>query len=290
MIDQHLNLQSLGGSSGGPPVGAAPPVPGAMKPPAGLAPPVPAPAAANRLRSNSEGVSGSDGPLASPAAQLGGLFAGGMPKLRSRGGVDTGANRDDSSYKSDSESTRPPVAAPPRPPAAPKLPGGRPPPPPPSVDPPGESASRRFEETSTTTCIQTIIYCHSSIYKDCSRSSSSTSPSSTSWRPQGSASPATTSISEALWSSTTTSSRIIQSSASPSSICSCWPGSSPSASGPWTTNSSSTFWWSTINCRSSRSHRSWYFQSFLRSTTSSISRSSSSTSASAYLASGCALN
>ncbi|KAJ5975816.1 hypothetical protein N7481_009523 [Penicillium waksmanii] len=124
------------GGSGGAPVGAAPPVPGGIKAPSGLAPPVPSPAAANRLRSNSEGVSGADGGAGSPAAQLGGLFAGGMPKLRSRGGIDTGANRSDSAYKSDSESTRAPFATPPKHLTAPKLPGARPPPPPPSTESP----------------------------------------------------------------------------------------------------------------------------------------------------------
>uniref|UniRef100_A0A093V586 Verprolin n=1 Tax=Talaromyces marneffei PM1 TaxID=1077442 RepID=A0A093V586_TALMA len=92
--------------SGGPPIGGAPPVPGMPKGPGGLAPPIPS---ANRLRSSSDAGparddSGSSG-VASGAPQLGGLFAGGMPKLRSRGGVDTGANKD-SSYLSDSESTR----------------------------------------------------------------------------------------------------------------------------------------------------------------------------------------
>ncbi|CAL5871162.1 uncharacterized protein PFLUO_LOCUS5409 [Penicillium psychrofluorescens] len=104
-----------------------------MKPPSGLAPPVPS--AANRVRSNSEGVSGTDGAADSPAAsQLAGIFAGGMPKLRSRGGVATGATRD-SPYMSDSESARRAPAAPaPKPPTAPRPPGARPPLPPPSTE------------------------------------------------------------------------------------------------------------------------------------------------------------
>lgn len=104
-----------------------------MKPPSGLAPPVPS--AANRVRSNSEGVSGTDGAADSPAAsQLAGIFAGGMPKLRSRGGVATGATRD-SPYMSDSESARRAPAAPaPKPPTAPRPPGARPPLPPPTTE------------------------------------------------------------------------------------------------------------------------------------------------------------
>ncbi|XWW99725.1 hypothetical protein V2A60_007737 [Cordyceps javanica] len=68
-------------SSSGPPIGGAPPVPG-------LAPPVPG----NRARSNSDqGTGAASAGLESAAPQLGGLFAGGMPKLKKRGGgVDTG--------------------------------------------------------------------------------------------------------------------------------------------------------------------------------------------------------
>lgn len=78
------------GGGGGPPVGGAPPVPGmAPKPPGGLAPPAPG----NRARSNSDQGSAGHTPSGSVdgAPQLGGLFAGGMPKLKKRGGgVDTG--------------------------------------------------------------------------------------------------------------------------------------------------------------------------------------------------------
>lgn len=64
-------------------------MPGAPRPPGGLAPPIPG----NRARSNSDqssrdsgGASGMEQP-----PQLAGLFAGGMPKLKKRGGgVDTG--------------------------------------------------------------------------------------------------------------------------------------------------------------------------------------------------------
>ncbi|PMD48514.1 hypothetical protein L207DRAFT_505546 [Hyaloscypha variabilis F] len=94
-----------------------------LKAPGGLAPPVPG--GGNRARSNSDqtsrdsgGASGMEQP-----PQLAGLFAGGMPKLKKRGGgVDTGANRE-SSYTSDPESTtssapRPPIMAAPKPPTA----------------------------------------------------------------------------------------------------------------------------------------------------------------------------
>ncbi|CAG8953230.1 hypothetical protein HYFRA_00003432 [Hymenoscyphus fraxineus] len=112
------------------PLAGAPAVPGMLRPPGG-APPVPG-GAVNRVRSNSDlggreigGASGIEQP-----PQLGGLFAGGMPKLKKRGGgVDTGANRD-SSYTSDPESSsrtsapKPPTMAAPRPPtAAPPRPG-----------------------------------------------------------------------------------------------------------------------------------------------------------------------
>ncbi|KAL1983866.1 hypothetical protein VTN96DRAFT_9790 [Rasamsonia emersonii] len=146
--------------SSGPAIGGAPPVPGMPKPPGGLAPPVPG---GNRLRSNSEGRSGGDDSSSSvpSAPQLGGLFAGGMPKLRSRGGVDTGANRD-AAYLSDSEASRPdPPAA-----SAPKPPTARPPPVPSSTEspsappvnplvanlrkPPPKPASRPSSTVSTT--------------------------------------------------------------------------------------------------------------------------------------------
>jgi len=71
-----------------PQLGSAPAVPGLAKPPGGLAPPVPG---GNRARSNSDqesrdGASGLEQP-----PQLAGLFAGGMPKLKKRGGgVETG--------------------------------------------------------------------------------------------------------------------------------------------------------------------------------------------------------
>ncbi|KAM3460739.1 hypothetical protein NHJ6243_005669 [Beauveria neobassiana] len=69
--------QVAGGvASSGPAVGGAPPVPG-------LAPPVPG----NRARSNSDqGTGATSAGLESAAPQLGGLFAGGMPKLKKRGG------------------------------------------------------------------------------------------------------------------------------------------------------------------------------------------------------------
>ncbi|RYO77454.1 hypothetical protein DL766_009769 [Monosporascus sp. MC13-8B] len=111
------------GGGGGPPVGGAPPVPGLPRAPAppGSAPPVPG----NRARSNSEQGGGDGGSAMEPAPQLGGLFAGGMPKLRKRGGgVDTGANQN-ASYKSDADASAPKPPSAPRPPvgSAPAIPG-----------------------------------------------------------------------------------------------------------------------------------------------------------------------
>lgn len=81
----------VGKASGGPgpsPLGGAPPIPGMPKAPSNLAPPLPG----SRARSNSDQGSremASSGMESAP--QLGGLFAGGMPKLRKTGGgVDTG--------------------------------------------------------------------------------------------------------------------------------------------------------------------------------------------------------
>ncbi|KAF2002798.1 hypothetical protein P154DRAFT_532679 [Amniculicola lignicola CBS 123094] len=118
-----------------PPIASAPPIPGMGRPPAppgGLAPPVP-----GRARSNSDtGDSSRDSVAGSSGGppQLGGLFAGGMPKLRKSGGVSTGAETS-SPYLSDPETSRssapkPPRAAAPMPPggAPPRLPGARPPP------------------------------------------------------------------------------------------------------------------------------------------------------------------
>jgi hypothetical protein len=79
------------GGSGPSPLGGAPPVPGMSRPPGGLAPPVPT--GGNRARSNSD-QSGRDTSVSTGTEQppqLAGLFAGGMPKLKKRGGgVDTG--------------------------------------------------------------------------------------------------------------------------------------------------------------------------------------------------------
>lgn len=77
---------SSGGNSGPAPSGA-PAVPG-MSRPGGLAPPVPG----NRARSNSDQSSRESSSMGmEQPPQLGGLFAGGMPKLKKRGGgVETG--------------------------------------------------------------------------------------------------------------------------------------------------------------------------------------------------------
>ncbi|KAA6410927.1 MAG: WH2 motif family [Lasallia pustulata] len=118
----------VAGESSGPKIGGAPPIPGIKKSPAGLAPPVPRAGAANRARSNSDnaggGAGGDTGGL--PAApQLGGLFAGGMPKLKKRGGIDTGRDGD-SPYVSDPETSRssapkPPASFAPKPPPAARI-------------------------------------------------------------------------------------------------------------------------------------------------------------------------
>lgn len=77
---------NAGGESSGPPLGGAPAIPG-MGRPGGLAPPVPG----NRMRSNSDQGRDDRGSGMEAPPQLGGLFAGGMPKLKKRGGgVDTG--------------------------------------------------------------------------------------------------------------------------------------------------------------------------------------------------------
>jgi len=114
---------------GGPPSSGAPAVPGSGKHAARLAPLIPGSTSTNRGRSNSDtgggGGSGVSGGV--PAApRLGGIFAGGIPKLkRTGGGIDTGADRD-SSYLSDPESSRittprPPTSTAPWPPTIPKL-------------------------------------------------------------------------------------------------------------------------------------------------------------------------
>ena len=141
-------IGKVSGASAPSPLGSAPAVPGMAKAPGGLAPPVPG---GNRGRSNSDQSSGDSGAITGSGQppQLAGLFAGGMPKLKKRGGgIDTGgqylinlvrmftnldsANRE-SSYASDPESSRssapkPSKLAAPRPPpgAAPKLPATRP--------------------------------------------------------------------------------------------------------------------------------------------------------------------
>jgi hypothetical protein len=82
-------IGKVANESSGPPLGGAPAVPG-MARPGGLAPPVPG---GNRARSNSDQSGRDSAPSSSMEAppQLGGLFAGGIPKLKKRGGgVDTG--------------------------------------------------------------------------------------------------------------------------------------------------------------------------------------------------------
>ncbi|KAI3342031.1 hypothetical protein F4824DRAFT_271852 [Ustulina deusta] len=111
-----------GGAGGGPPIGGAPPIPVLPGAAGGLAPPL----LGNRARSNSDQGGRDAGGVMDSAPQLGGLFVGGMPKLKKRGGgIDTGANQD-ASYLSDSEQpSAPQVPSAPRPPAgaAPAIPG-----------------------------------------------------------------------------------------------------------------------------------------------------------------------
>ncbi|KAK5134111.1 hypothetical protein LTR08_006886 [Meristemomyces frigidus] len=111
-------------SAAAPPTGGAPPVPGLRPPPT---------SSQNRVRSNSD-QGGSPAPGMESAPQLGGIFAGGMPKLRKSGG---GVNL----YDSDPETTSMRSSSAPRAPArpngaAPRPPGGAPPlPPPPAAAP-----------------------------------------------------------------------------------------------------------------------------------------------------------
>jgi hypothetical protein len=85
-------VSKAAGGPGPSPLGGAPPIPGLPKAPGSLAPPVPG----LRARSNSD-QSDRQQPATSSmdsAPQLGGLFAGGMPKLRKTGaGVDTGGKQ-----------------------------------------------------------------------------------------------------------------------------------------------------------------------------------------------------
>ncbi|MCJ1444475.1 MAG: hypothetical protein MMC23_004977 [Stictis urceolatum] len=100
----------------GPAAAGAPPVPGMLKPP-GMA--LPTPQDSLRARSNGDQGGSSTNSGAKEAPQLGGLFTGGMPKLKSRGGIDTGAIRD-SSYSSEPESERAKPPATPAPAPTPK--------------------------------------------------------------------------------------------------------------------------------------------------------------------------
>ncbi|TFA98477.1 hypothetical protein CCMA1212_009683, partial [Trichoderma ghanense] len=130
--DRSAPAISKASSSSGPAIGGAPPVPALA-----LAPPVPG----NRARSNSDQKSASqDVRPVDSAPQLGGLFAGGIPKLKKRGGIDTGASAE-ASFHSDSEKApshsapHVPSFAAPKPPAdaAPAIPGRGPPIPPPGA-------------------------------------------------------------------------------------------------------------------------------------------------------------
>ncbi|KAH0006038.1 hypothetical protein KCU78_g12540, partial [Aureobasidium melanogenum] len=120
--------------SSGPVAMGAPPVPGMLKPPGASAPPPPS--GGNRDRASSD--------VGAAPPQLGGLFAGGMPKLRKSGGVKTGAD-EDSSYLGGSVAPSRPVSAAPKPPGAPPRPISSappvPPPAPPLAPPPNPAVS-----------------------------------------------------------------------------------------------------------------------------------------------------
>ncbi|PPJ56302.1 hypothetical protein CBER1_00663 [Cercospora berteroae] len=113
--------------SGGPPIGGAPPVPGGLRP---------APSGGNRARSNSDqpGNAAAGGGGMESAPQLGGLFAGGMPKLRKTGG---GVNMYDSDPETNARKVSAPVSSAPSRPNGqpPPRPGAAPPPPPPGSAP-----------------------------------------------------------------------------------------------------------------------------------------------------------
>ncbi|RMD40524.1 hypothetical protein DV735_g4590, partial [Chaetothyriales sp. CBS 134920] len=149
--------KNSGSGSGGAPVGRAPPVPGLKAPaaPTGLAPTVPG--GNNRARSSSDAGGQSSDVTARRPPQLGGLFAGGMPKLRrTSGGVDTGAD----GPHSDSETARPPLGIQPpsnRAPPIPAAPLGAAPP------IPKASALRPTPApTSSVASVPTFSYCQPS--------------------------------------------------------------------------------------------------------------------------------
>jgi hypothetical protein len=80
-------IAKVAGESSSSPLGAAPAIPR----PGGLAPPVPPGGSRGRSNSDQSGREGSGSMGLEAPLQLGGLFAGGMPKLKKRdGGIDTG--------------------------------------------------------------------------------------------------------------------------------------------------------------------------------------------------------
>ena len=120
--DRSAPLVEKKSDNTGPAVSGAPPIPGVLKPPGGLAP---APGRA-RASSDTGGGSGNDSGFGT-APQLGGLFAGGMPKLKKTGKNLEAEPRETVNSHSDSESPRrmtnlrPPSNSAPKPPPAPAM-------------------------------------------------------------------------------------------------------------------------------------------------------------------------